>query len=377
MKYIKISFISIFICFITAFFFMTVNNKSDISYLEKRELQTFPEFTAEKLGDEEFYTQLTTAFSDQLEYRDLLVKGYYLFQFQRYNGDVVIGENDELYSAYQRVDEETYLADLENAAGYVNSVSAEINDAGAEFIFLSIPRKDAVETENLPDSYISSQELYVKSIEVLRSSLADNVKLIDAYQVFAEDKDTRYYYTTDHHITPRAAFKLYHEILGYTEVADYEVEKYYDIEKTIVKGSFNDQIGQSVKSKPEELSMKPHERTEHVRYEDGKESSLKVFRSSNTYEDCYMEGDHAYTVIDTGRRELPNIMYVGSSFTNILEAVSVRDFNIMASIDYRDNDTGTSIAGYVRQHDIDYVIYIPSQSNDALGYWKMLEHLGL
>ncbi len=377
MKYIKISFISIFICFITAFFFMTVNNESDISYLEKRELQTFPEFTAEKLGDEEFYIQLTTAFSDQLEYRDLLVKGYYLFQFQRYNGDVVTGENDELYSAYQRVDEETYLADLENAAGYVNSVSAEINDAGAEFIFLSIPRKDAVETENLPDSYISSQELYVKSIEVLRSSLADNVKLIDAYQVFAEDKDTRYYYTTDHHITPRAAFKLYHEILGYTEVADYEVEKYYDIEKTIVKGSFNDQIGQSVKSKPEELSMKPHERTEHVRYEDGKESSLKVFRSSNTYEDCYMEGDHAYTVIDTGRRELPNIMYVGSSFTNILEAVSVRDFNIMASIDYRDNDTGTSIAGYVRQHDIDYVIYIPSQSNDALGYWKMLEHLGL
>lgn len=377
MKYIKISFISIFICFITAFFFMTVNNESDISYLEKRELQTFPEFTAEKLGDEEFYIQLTTAFSDQLEYRDLLVKGYYLFQFQRYNGDVVTGENDELYSAYQRVDEETYLADLENAAGYVNSVSAEINDAGAEFIFLSIPRKDAVETENLPDSYISSQELYVKSIEVLRSSLADNVKLIDAYQVFAEDKDTRYYYTTDHHITPRAAFKLYHEILGYTEVADYEVEKYYDIEKTIVKGSFNDQIGQSVKSKPEELSMKPHERTEHVRYEDGKESSLKVFRSSNTYEDCYMEGDHAYTVIDTGRRELPNIMYVGSSFTNILEAVSVRDFNIMASIDYRDNDTGTSIAEYVRQHDIDYVIYIPSQSNDALGYWKMLEHLGL
>lgn len=377
MKYIKISFISIFICFITAFFFMTVNNESDISYLEKRELQTFPEFTAEKLGDEEFYTQLTTAFSDQLEYRDLLVKGYYLFQFQRYNGDVVTGENDELYSAYQRVDEETYLADLENAAGYVNSVSAEINDAGAEFIFLSIPRKDAVETENLPDSYISSQNLYVKSIEVLRSSLADNVKLIDAYQVFAEDKDTRYYYTTDHHITPRAAFKLYHEILGYTEVADYEVEKYYDIEKTIVKGSFNDQIGQSVKSKPEELSMKPHERTEHVRYEDGKESSLKVFRSSNTYEDCYMEGDHAYTVIDTGRRELPNIMYVGSSFTNILEAVSVRDFNIMASIDYRDNDTGTSIAEYVRQHDIDYVIYIPSQSNDALGYWKMLEHLGL
>lgn len=377
MKYIKIGFISIFICFIGAFFIMTVDNHSEISYLEKRALRTFPEISVKSLGDEEFYTQLTEAFSDQLEYRDLLVKGYYLFQFQRYNGDVAEGKNNELYSAYQSVDEATYLADAEAAAGYINSVSAEVNDAGAEFIFLSIPRKDAVETENLPDSYISSEDLYIKSVDVVENALADNVKLIDAYEVFAEDRETRYYYTTDHHITPRAALKLYHEILGYTDVADYDVEEYYDIEKTIVKGSFNDQIGQSVKSKPEELIMKPREETEYVRYEDGEKSTLKVFKSSNTYEDCYMEGDHAYTVIDTDRPGLPNIMYVGSSFTNIMEALSIRDFNVMVSVDYRDNKTGTSIAEYVKKHDIDYVIYVPSQSNDAMGYWKMLEHLGL
>lgn len=377
MKYIKIGFILIFMCFIAAFFVMTIDNESEISWLEKRELQTFPEFSVEKLTDEEYYSQLTTAFSDQLEYRDLLVKGYYLFQFQRYNGDVVIGENNELYSAYQRVDEATYLSDLASAAGYVNSVSAEVNDAGAEFIFLSIPRKDAVETKNLPDSYISSEDLYVKSIGVLKETLAENVALIDAYEIFKKDSSIRYYYTTDHHITPRAAYVLYHEILGCTDVADYDVENHYDIKKTIVKGSFNDQIGQSVKSKPEELSMVPHEETDYIRYEDGEESKLKVFQSSNTYENCYMEGDHAYTVIDTGRPNLPNIMYVGSSFTNIMEAITIRDFNLMVSIDYRDNDTGTSIAEYVRKHNIDYVIYVPSQSNDALGYWKMLEHLGL
>lgn len=377
MKYIKIGFISIFIVFIAAFFVMTIDNDNPVSWLEKRDLQVFPEFSVDKLADEEYYSQLTTAFSDQLEYRDLLVKGYYLFQFQRYNGDVVIGENNELYSAYQRVDEATYLSDLTSAAGYVNSVSAEINDAGAEFIFLSIPRKDAVETKNLPDSYISSEYLYVKSIGVLKESLADNVKLIDAYEIFSKDKDIRYYYTTDHHITPRAAFKLYHEILGYTTVPDYDVENYYDIKKTIIKGSFNDQIGQSVKSKPEELALEPHDMVEYVRYEEDELSNQKVFRNSNTYENCYMEGDQAYTVIDTGRDHLPNIMYVGSSFTNIMEAITIRDFNLMVSIDYRDNDTGTSIADYVRKHDIDYVIYVPSQSNDALGYWKMLEHLGL
>lgn len=377
MKYIKIAFILIFICLITVFFIMTIDNDQEVSALEKRVLQTFPEFSVEKLADDEFYNQLTTAFSDQLEFRDLLVKGYYIFQFQRYNGDVVIGENDELYSAYQRVDENAYLTNLEGAAGYINSVSADINEAGADFIFLSIPRKDAVETDNLPDSYISSENLYIKSIELLNSTLNDNVKLIDAYQVFSENKDIRYYYTTDHHITPQASFALYHEILGYTSVSDYDIEEHYDIEKTIVKGSFNDQIGQSVKSKPEDLSMVPDKVTEHIRYEDGKESKLKVFQSSNTYENCYMEGDHAYTVIDTGRDHLPNIMYVGSSFSNIMESITIRDFNIMVSIDYRDNKTGTSIAEYVKKHDIDYVIYIPSQSNDALGYGNIKMHLGL
>lgn len=376
MKYIKICFIAIFVCVISAFFVMTIDNNNEVSELEKRTLQTFPKASIEKLAGEEFYGQLTTAFSDQLEYRDLLVKGYYIFQFQRYNGDVVIGENDELYSAYQRVDEEQYFKSLKKSGEYINEVADAVNDVGAEFIFLSIPRKDAVETENLPSSYISSEANYLKAIEVLNEKLSEDVIFIDAYDVFKANDEVRAYYTTDHHITPRGTFLLYHELLKACGMADYPVEDYYDIEKTIINGSFNNQIGQSVKSKPEELSMVPHDKISYDRYEDGEKSGLAVFQSKNTYEDCYMEGDHAYTVIDTGRDELPNIMYVGSSFTNILEAITIRDFNKMVSIDYRHNETGTTIAEYVKKHDIDHVIYIPSQSNDAFSRVMMRKHLG-
>lgn len=375
MKYIKISFIAIFICAISAFFILTINNDKEVSELEKRTLQTFPEFSVEKLASEDYYNDLTTAFSDQLEFRDMLVKGYYIFQFQRYNGDVVIGENDELYAAYQRVDED-YYEDLRTNAGYANEVAAEVIDAGADFTFLSIPRKDAIETENLPDSYISSEESYLKAIDILDEVLSDDIQFIDAYDVFKANDDVRAYYTTDHHITPRAAFMLYHEVLKACGMPDYQVEEHYDVEKTIINGSFNNQIGQSVKSKPEELSMVPHEETAYERSEDGEKSDLAVFRSRNTYEDSYMEGDHAYTVIDTGRDHLPNIMYVGSSFTNIMEAVTIRDFNLMVSIDYRHNETGTSIAEYVKKHDIDHVIFIPSQSNDAFSKIMMKKHLG-
>jgi len=375
MKYIKISFIAIFICAISAFFILTIDNHKEVSELEKRTLQTFPEFSIEKLASEEYYNDLTAAFSDQLEFRDMLVKGYYIFQFQRYNGDVVIGENDELYAAYQRVDED-YYEDLRTNAGYANEVAAEVIDAGADFTFLSIPRKDAIETENLPDSYISSEDSYLKAVDILDDILSDDIGFIDAYDVFKANDDVRAYYTTDHHITPRAAFLLYHEVLKACGMNDYPVEEYYDVEETIINGSFNNQIGQSVKSKPEELSMVPHEETAYERSEDGEKSDLAVFQSRNTYEDSYMEGDHAYTVIDTGREHLPNIMYVGSSFTNIMEAVTIRDFNLMVSIDYRHDETGTSIAEYVKKHDIDHVIFIPSQSNDAFSKTMMKKHLG-
>jgi len=272
--------------------------------------------------------------------------------------------------------DEDYYEDLRTNAGYANEVAAEVIDAGADFTFLSIPRKDAIETENLPDSYISSEDSYLKAVDILDDILSDDIGFIDAYDVFKANDDVRAYYTTDHHITPRAAFLLYHEVLKACGMNDYPVEEYYDVEETIINGSFNNQIGQSVKSKPEELSMVPHEETAYERSEDGEKSDLAVFQSRNTYEDSYMEGDHAYTVIDTGREHLPNIMYVGSSFTNIMEAVTIRDFNLMVSIDYRHDETGTSIAEYVKKHDIDHVIFIPSQSNDAFSKTMMKKHLG-
>ena len=96
MKYIKYSFCGIFIFLLFFMFFTTINNNKEVSSLEKRNLQTFPKISFESILNGTYMEDLTTAFSDQLEFRDYLVKGYFLFQFQRYNGDVVIGDNNEL-----------------------------------------------------------------------------------------------------------------------------------------------------------------------------------------------------------------------------------------------------------------------------------------
>ena len=83
----------------------------------------------------------------------------------------------------------------------------------------------------------------------------------------------------------------------------------------------------------------------------------------------------AYTRIETNK-EGKNIMFVGSSFTNILEALSIPSYNRMVSIDYRHNKTGHDINYYVDKYDIDYVIFIPAQSNNAFSIPQMKLHLG-
>ncbi len=382
MKRIKIVFSIIIILIIYVMFFVTISNNNEISTLEKRNLSTYPKFTLNALINGKYLDSLTNAFKDQLAFRNSLVKGYYLFQFQRYNGDVVIGKNNELYSAYQRVTNESkYLNNLKENTKLINKVAKEVTNSKAKFIFLSIPRKDAIEKENLPKSYISSDEIYNKSVAVVKENLTKDVTFINAYQIFNDNKNKniRFYYMNDHHITPRGAELLYNEIItdiNDTRVNNIELNKLYEVKKTIINGSFNNQIGQSVKPTLEELYLVPKFKLDYVRYDDEKISNRKVYGQGNTYEEAFMEGDYGFTLVDTKREDLPNIMFVGSSFTNILETLSIHDFNKMVSIDYRHNKSNNDILYYVKKYDIDYVVYIPSQSNDAFSNTKVKEHLG-
>ena len=214
---------------------------------------------------------------------------------------------------------------------------------------------------------------------MVRENINDDVILIDAYDLFNDDS-IRYYYINDHHITPRGANVIYNkikEVVNDNRLKQYDIDDLYYVKKTIINGSFNNQLGQSVKSSLEELYLVPKFNINYTRYEDLKVSNKKVFGIGNTYEDSYMQGDNAFTIVDTNRDALPNILYVGSSFTNILESLSIYDFNKMISIDYRHNTSKNSISYYVNTYNIDYVVFIPSQSNDAFSYSMIKKHLGM
>lgn len=371
-KTVQKIFIITFLTIITFFMITTLLNNEKVSDVERRELNTFPKFKIENLVKKSYYDDLTSAFQDQLELRQYLIKGYFLFQFQRYYGDAVKGKNNQLYSAEQAKPSKDYYKNLKKQIENINTKNKELN---AKLIFLSIPRKDAYMTKELPKTYTSSINIYNKQVEITKQTLDSDITFINAYDVFKKSGIYNCYYSNDHHITPKCAYELYKEINKITNTKSYNLEAEFKINKTVVNGSYNRQLGQTVKSKPEDLYLTPKKTINYTRYENDKLSNKKVYGKGNSYEDAYMEGDMAYTRIETNKKG-ENIMFVGSSYTNILEALSVPSYNRMLSIDYRHNKTGKSINYYVDKYNIDYVVFIPGQSSSAYSLDKIKLYLG-
>lgn len=371
-KTVQKIFIITFLTIITFFMITTLLNNEKVSDVERRELNTFPKFKIENLVKKSYYDNLTSAFQDQLELRQYLIKGYFLFQFQRYYGDAVKGKNNQLYSAEQAKPSNDYYKNLKKQIENINTKNKELN---AKLIFLSIPRKDAYMTKELPKTYTSSINIYNKQVEITKQTLDSDITFINAYDVFKKSGIYNCYYSNDHHTTPKCAYELYKEINKITNTKSYNLEEEFKINKTVVNGAYNRQLGQTVKSKPEDLYLTPKKTINYTRYENDKLSNKKVYGKGNSYEDAYMEGDMAYTRIETNKKG-ENIMFVGSSYTNILEALSVPSYNRMLSIDYRHNKTGKSINYYVDKYNIDYVVFIPGQSSNAYSLDKIKLYLG-
>lgn len=373
-KIIKKIFVILFITILFIFMIGTLLNNEKISETERRKLATYPRITINSLFSKTYYDKLTEAFKDQLFKRDKLIEGYFLFNFQHYFGDVAIGNNKQLYSATSDIYSPYYYEELKQVTYLTNKVA---NNTKAKFIYLSIPRKDAYMTKDLPKNYNSSLEIYNKQVNTVQENLDQNIIFIDALEVFQNSGIYNCYYSNDHHITPRCAYLLYEEINKYTEVESYDLEKTFTIKKTIVNGAYNRQLGQKIKPDKEDLYLIPKYKINYIRYENDKISNKKVYGKGMSYEDAYMEGDFAYTKIITNNKNNKKILFVGSSYTNILEALAVPSYEKILSIDYRHNKSKRSINDYVEENDIDYVIFIPSQSTNAFSISQIKTHLGM
>lgn len=383
-KIIQICFCVVIITIITIMGILTLMNDNTLSKKEGRALTTFPKITLEKLIDDDFYEECINAFADQLAFREDLIKWYYLFNLQKYVGDVIKGEDNQLFLSPLIIEnEQDYIKKLTSVAkNELSNVANDVQAAGSKFIFISVPRKDVVMEEYLPGSYIKGTQSYLKYVDVVKNNVCNKVEVIDAYDILKGNVE-KPYYATDHHMNIRGAYEIFEQIVQRVNSDGYNIkleslEDEFDIHKQVLNGSYNRKIGQSVNAGEEELTLTyKNKDLQYIRKESGKVVTTPVFGKDNTYASAYMGADYPETVITTNNDEAPNILFVGSSYTNILEALSVCKFKTMVSIDYRDNNTKKSISDYVKEYNIDYTIFICAQQTDSLSVSWIKQHLGL
>ena len=98
----------------------------------------------------------------------------------------------------------------------------------------------------------------------------------------------------------------------------------------------------------------PQDMPEYKRYELGEESRIPLVRQTSGGYTAFMGGDKANTVIKTNREDLPNVLFIGRSYTNALEVMASYSFNEMHSIDPRHYEG--NLSQYIKENDIDYIV---------------------
>lgn len=389
-KKIKVLFICIFFGTISFIGFCTLFNTASWNSNEIRTLQQFPEFDVRRLKDSTYYSSITNAFSDQLEYRDRLVELYFKLQYnvakQGYLGDTVIGKEEFLFTKPELItDQEAHQKELLNCIALVNKQANEMNSFGTKLIYINYPRKDVVLTKYLPWYYKNPIQQYEQDIELIRSKLNKNIIFIDAYEVLDKNRTPRFdfFYQTDHHVNLRGGQLIYEELMksiqkDYPDVTIFSLQD-YTIQKSWINGSYNRKIGQIIETGLEELQITPKTfEYDYTRYESGKVSDIKLCENKEAYS-SYMGGDNAETIINNNKmiKEPLSVIFTGSSFTNVLEVLSVPSFKRMISVDFRANKTDKTIIDYVSEYKPDYVVYIPNQSDHNFHYDSFKLHMGL
>ncbi len=380
MKWVKGIFIGFFAFFIICMGFSTFNNKKEKSLIEGRALKQFPAFSGEKLIQTEYLNTLSDAFSDQITGRDKMIRAYNWLIVdvlqQKWAGSIAIGKNKQLYQEPELItDEAAYEKEVKECAELINKEAAKIKAAGSIFIYLNVPRKDVVETKNLPDYYPDSEKDYDHLISLLRSKLSDDVIFLDAKDIF-EGKE-HVYYSTDHHVNFTGQMLIYHKLMSIVkeQFPDIEVKELSDFrqKKRVIDGSFNRRIGYALTPEKEVLSVRP----DFPYYAKRRSSKTAIFGGGKTYATAFMGGDYASTFVKTDKKEAPSIFISGSSYTNSLEALCTCSFSTMHSVDYRSNKSGKTLADYVQSEKPDYVVYLPNQSDKHFSLSTFKIHLGI
>ncbi|MCL2081311.1 MAG: hypothetical protein FWH16_04335 [Oscillospiraceae bacterium] len=332
--------------------------------------RVYAKLSAPSLSDiRGFIGNTSNAFADQIPFRDGLTRLYYsslrAIGMDTIDG-FVFGGDEYIYHAnltFRDFDAEKAEA-LKHAAGMLNEAAALAASYGGRFIFMPTPLKTAADTENLPSWYGGNTEYQLALAGAWAGALSRGVTFIDLLPAFTAAEHPCFL-KTDHHWNIRGAHIAYESVMSLTRELFPQVEAYgpekYIIEKEVNVGFYNRRLGMSARPEPEELVIYPDGwAVPYTRYESGKISELPVYNNKDMDARAsyagYMSGDFAETKIETNRPELPSIMIIGDSQTNLLELFCIPSFDSMTSLDFRYSPPLDTLLEYIERDRPDIIV---------------------
>lgn len=265
---IKYPIVMVFGAFVLVMFALyLVLPDNDFSDVENRNLQTMPSVSFSSLGDGSYMTKFETYTTEQLPFREALVKVKALIKqmtLSNENNGIVRGKDDYLFEVSYGLSGQ-YGKNVAAIKKFSSDLNRPVSIAIA-------PTATGILTDHVPKGFKTIDQK--AEIDKLRKNLTEstlNVNFVDLYDTIeAHAKSSeQMYYRTDHHWTSLAAYYAYEEI----------VDEPIELDSLI--GYFTDDFYGTHFAKFKEFNIKPDTLT----YYDIPIVSLE--RSDGTYDSLY------------------------------------------------------------------------------------------
>lgn len=343
------------------------------SMIENRALTQYKAPTWESVLDGSWFAHLEAYNKDQFFARESTIRWYNRLLdslLVRERNGYVLGEDSFVMPVNSFY---TSSGSLQNAKMYgeqqvaTMSTIAKVADAyGGKVIYVNVPHKVELFPEKYPILYNSSEELYsVRRDSIIEKAKVAEITVVEAYDILQSRKNEYIYYATDHHWTIRGAYYTYQMLLECINNTEndhlLQYPAFEQLKATVnpdrMVGSYLKKLGDSGLTNVDYMEYAfPYDMPEYTRYDNGAISEKVLCNTENPSYAAFMEGDIGNTVIETCRDELPSILYIGFSYSNPLEMMSVYNFNRVESIDPR--YWNGSICQYVKESQPDYIVIV-------------------
>lgn len=379
MKLIKRCFILILILLTAGLLFFTLQNREQtVSEFENRTLAPLPALSSEAVWDGSLFRDWDAYLSDHVAWRDAMMRDYLWLQLrvkhQVLVNDLVLGREALLpYLGEKRLEpgEDARLGQA--AAERLVPIRDAVEAYGGHFLFLGVEGQSVVFRDRYP-SYIHTHVDYYQHLAAAFRTAAAEQGIEARYlieQMGAHPED--YYSRVDHHYNFYGAYLAYETLCVWSEeqglpvpLLSPETLKIAPLPNPFYGAYSRKLYGLSPVTEQllgfDAACMPPYTRWDNGSRTDAPLLTLPQAGQPVSYA-AYMGGDHGETVIKTNRPELPDLLIVGDSFTNPVEALCVGSFNEIRSLDFRYYHE-MSLTDYLRDYPADLVVLI----RDSLNY---------